>query len=272
MKAVRCFWGMVMLMAISLPFYSQAMNGKSDSKSNKREVSNLEEGVSMKNIRAKIANPDDLVFYVQFHLKPEFVGDFKESLLELVNEMAKEETFVSTFLHQDSNDPNKFTIYERWREASMEDFISKQLKGKEYRKYYEDHIEEWSATTRDISVLAPMNQWISKEIEPSDNDLAFYVNFHIKAEKVEEWKKAALHVLNSMTVEDTFVAAFLHQDANDANKFTLYERWSEPSMEAFMKNQLEGKAYRDAYEKQLPDMISSPRTFSVLKPVGNWNK
>jgi quinol monooxygenase YgiN len=154
----------------------------------------------------------------------------------------------------------------------MEEFIAKQLKGKEYRKYYEAHIEEWSATTRAISVLKPLNQWISGKLEPSANDLAFYVNFHIKPEKVEEWKEAALQVLNSMTVEDTFVGAFLHQDANEPTKFTLYERWNEPSMDAFVKNQLEGKAYRDVYEEQLPDMVQSPRTFKVLKPVGNWNK
>lgn len=220
----------------------------------------------------KIANSNDLVFYVQFHLKPEYVGEFKKSLLFLAEEMSKEETFVSTFLHQDVEDPNKYTIYERWTEPNMEEFISVQLKGKEYRKYYEDHIDQWSATPRAISVLNPLNHWISDTVSPSANDLAFYVNFHIKPEKVEEWKEAALQVLNSMTVEDTFVGAFLHQDVSEPTKFTLYERWNEQGMEAFVKNQLEGKVYRDVYEEQLPEMVETPRTFNVLKPVGSWTK
>lgn len=270
MKAVRSVFWMVVLVAISLPLFSLAESGEYILSNNTRERSNLKREEMMKNENLKIANPDDLVFYVQFYLKPEHVEEFKGSLLELVNEMAKEETFVSTFLHQDAEDTNKYTIYERWRESSMDDFVAKQLKGKEYRKYYEDHIEEWSTTTRAISVLKPLNQWISEKVEPSANDLAFYVNFHIKPEKIEEWKKAALQVLNSMTVEDTFVGAFLHQDANDPAKFTLYERWNEPNMEAFVKNQLEGKAYREVYEEQLPAMVASPRTFKVLKPVGNW--
>jgi len=37
-----------------------------------------------------------------------------------------------------------------------------------------------------------------------------------------------------------------------------------------VKNQLEGKTYREVYEKQLPEMVKSPRAFKVLKPVGNW--
>lgn len=238
----------------------------------KNKEKNLEGGLMMTSTKSKIANPDDLVFYVQFHLKPESAGEFKESLLKLVNEMAKEETFVSAFLHQDQDDPNKYTIYERWRESSMDAFIINQLEGKEYRNDYEDHIEEWSATPRDISVLKPMNHWINNTQEPTDNDLAFYVNFHIKPEKVAEWKEAALHVLNSMAVEQTFVGAFLHQDANEPTKFTLYERWAEPSMEAFINNQLNAKDYRKVYEEQLPHMVQSPRTFKVLKPTGFWNK
>jgi len=265
MKAVRFFLGMVVLTVSSLPFYSFAKNGNGSSQTSEKESKII-------TTDSEIATSEDLVFYVQFHLKPEFLGEFRESLLDLAHEMSKEESFVSTFLHQDPEDPNKFTIYERWNEPSMQDFLTKQLKGKAYRNYYEGHIEEWSATTRNISVLKPMKHWINGELKPSANDLAFYVNFHIKPEKVEEWKKAALHVLNSMTVEKSFVGAFLHQDASDPTKFTLYERWAEPNMEAFMKNQVDGKAYREVYEKKLPSMVASPRTFKVLKPVGFWSK
>jgi len=71
------------------------------------------------------------------------------------------------------------------------------------------------------------------------------VDFHIKPDRVDEWKKAVLNVLNSMSVKEMFVGAFLYQDAKD---------------------------YRKIYEEQLPDLVASPRTFSVLKPVKNWIK
>jgi quinol monooxygenase YgiN len=102
--------------------------------------------------------------------------------------------------------------------------------------------------------------------------ISFYVNFHIKEEHVDSWKRAALEVLNAMSLEDTFISAYLSRDANDPTHFTLFERWSEPSMEAFMKNQLQGKAYREAYEKQLPEWTKSPRTFTQLEPLNHWHK
>jgi len=221
----------------------------------------------MNNTIKKVANPDDLVFYVKFHLKPEHVDEFKRSLLELVNEMSKEETFVSTFLHQDSTDPYKYTIYERWREPNMDAFFQNQLKGKVYREYYEAHIDEWSATPRDITVLKPMQHWLSSNLEPSDKDLVFYVDFHIKPDKVVEWKEASSHVLNTMASEDTFVNTFLHQNIEDPTKFTLYERWTEPSMEAFMENQHHGKEYRKSYEEIVPELMQNDRAFAVLNPV-----
>jgi len=227
---------------------------------------------TMDNKETTLENQDDLVFYVKFHLHPEYVEDFRNSLLELGEAMSKEETFVSTFLHSDPNDNTKYTIYERWKEPGMDAFIKNQLQGKSYRDDYESHIEKWSATSREISVLKPMNQWVSSTNEPSNEDLAFYVNFHIKPDKVEEWKEGALHVLNSMSVEETFVGAFLHQDAEDPSKFTLYERWAESDMDAFVKNQLNAKEYRKVYEEQLPALVASPRSFAVLKPVRTWIK
>lgn len=64
----------------------------------------------------------------------------------------------------------------------------------------------------------------------------------------------------------------MHQDAQDANRFTLYERWSEPSVEAFIKNQLEAKSYRKAYEEKLPTLLETPRTASVLSYVQEWHQ
>lgn len=55
------------------------------------------------------------------------------------------------------------------------------------------------------------------------DDLAFYVQFQVKPECVQEWKNAVVNVINHMSKEDTFVTCYMHQDVQDANRFTLYE-------------------------------------------------
>jgi len=101
----------------------------------------------------------DLVFTVEFNIKPKSREAFLESLYQVLGEMAKEETFVSTYLHQDSEDANKFFIYERWSEPSMESFMENQLRGKSYRDEYEARLPGWSAEPRKISVLTPLGEW-----------------------------------------------------------------------------------------------------------------
>ena len=103
-------------------------------------------------------------------------------------------------------------------------------------------------------------------------ELAFYVNFHVKEEFVEKWKRAAREVIDQMSEEDTFILCYMHQDVQEPNKFTLYERWAEPSMEAFIENQLNTKEYRKKYEEILPEMLENPRTFSVLNTLQEWRR
>jgi len=213
-----------------------------------------------------------LTFYVQFELKPEHVTEFKERLHYVLESMSVEDTFVDSYMHQDANDPNKFSVYERWTEPSAEAFMKNQLHAKEYRREYEARIPEMLATPRQITFLDPDREWVSPKARQSAGDLAFYVDFHVKADRVEEWKQGALGVLEKMAHEDTFVLARLHQDANDPTRFSLFERWSEPSREAFMENQLKGKAYRDEYEETLPDLLASPRVITFLDTIQLWER
>jgi quinol monooxygenase YgiN len=101
----------------------------------------------------------ELVFTVEFNVKAEAKQAFLASLNNVIEHMAKEETFVSTYLHQDANDPNTFLIYERWSEPSFEAFVENQLKGKSYRDEYEVKISEWLVKDRGISVLEPIGEW-----------------------------------------------------------------------------------------------------------------
>lgn len=100
-----------------------------------------------------------LVFTVEFNVKPEARIEFLASLNDVLENMAKEDTFVSTYLHQDANEPNTFLIYERWAEPTFEAFVENQLKGKAYRDEYEAKISEWLVKDRGISVLEPLGEW-----------------------------------------------------------------------------------------------------------------
>jgi quinol monooxygenase YgiN len=102
------------------------------------------------------------------------------------------------------------------------------------------------------------------------SDLVFYVKLDLKPEHVEEWKTAVTDLIDRMSKEAAFVSCSLQQGTEDPASFTLYERWREPSVEAFVRNQFEGKSYRQAYEARLPGMLRTPRQTSVLRHVQEW--
>jgi quinol monooxygenase YgiN len=106
----------------------------------------------------------------------------------------------------------------------------------------------------------------------SSSDLVFYVQLQVKPEYVQEWKASVIEVIEHMSTERTFVTYYMHQDTQDTNRFTLYERWREPSLEAFIKNQMEAKSYRKAYEEKLLILLEHPRTASVLSCIKEWHQ
>ncbi|MGB6104657.1 MAG: putative quinol monooxygenase [Pusillimonas sp.] len=101
-------------------------------------------------------------------------------------------------------------------------------------------------------------------------DLIFYVKLYVRPDRIEEWKRAVQTVIEEMSKEEAFISCDLHQDANDETLFTLYEKWAEPSVEAFLKNQ--AKPYRAAYDAKLETLLQRPREPQVLKPLGQWRK
>ena len=104
----------------------------------------------------------------------------------------------------------------------------------------------------------------------AQSDLVFYVKLHVKPERVEDWKRAVTEVIELMSREDAFVVCYLHQDAQDPNLFTLYERWNERSVEDFLQHQM--KPYRLAYDAMLPELLERPREPAVLLPLGEWHQ
>jgi quinol monooxygenase YgiN len=106
----------------------------------------------------------------------------------------------------------------------------------------------------------------------SSSDLIFYIQFQVKPKYLQEWKDAVTEVIDCMSKEGTFVTCYMHQDTQQPNRFTLYERWREPSIEAFVKNQLEAKSYRKPYEEKLTAWLEEPRTVSILSHVREWHQ
>jgi quinol monooxygenase YgiN len=104
----------------------------------------------------------------------------------------------------------------------------------------------------------------------ADSDLVFYVKLHVKPDHVEEWKQAVTELIEQMSQEDAFISCYLHQDGQDPNLFTLYERWNEPSVEAFLEHQM--KPYRIVYDAKLPELLQRPREPTVLLPLGEWHR
>ncbi|HZX76241.1 putative quinol monooxygenase [Lysobacter sp.] len=100
------------------------------------------------------------------------------------------------------------------------------------------------------------------------NDLVFYVKLHVKPERIDDWKREFARIAEAMSHEPEFIACYAHQDAQDPNQFTLYERWAEPSVEAFLRNQ--AKPYRTQYDAAIEPMLQRPREPQVLLPMGEW--
>ena len=82
------------------------------------------------------------------------------------------------------------------------------------------------------------------------------------------YARAVTALIDRMSQEKTFVTCLMDQRTEDPNKFTRYERWREPSLKAFLKNQM--KEYRKVYEEMLPSFLRSPRTTMVLRSVRAW--
>jgi quinol monooxygenase YgiN len=100
------------------------------------------------------------------------------------------------------------------------------------------------------------------------NDLVFYVKLYVKPDRVDDWKREFARIVQAMSREPEFIACYAHQDAQDPNQFTLYERWAEPSVEAFLRNQ--AKPYRAEYDAAIEPMLQRPREPQLLMPIGEW--
>ena len=100
----------------------------------------------------------NLVFTVQFDIKPECVHTFEKSLLNVLNKMSVEDTFVSCYLDKDSNDNERYLLYEIWKEPSVEEFLKNQS-NKDYRMEFNSKIDDWIKKDKVVTMLDPVQAW-----------------------------------------------------------------------------------------------------------------
>ncbi len=104
-----------------------------------------------------MADNGELVFYVKLYVRPERVEEWKRAVFEIIEQMSKEDAFVACCLHQDTDDPCLFTLYERWREPTVAAFTEHQMKP--YRVEYEAKLPGLLRRPRAAAVLVPLGEW-----------------------------------------------------------------------------------------------------------------
>lgn len=102
----------------------------------------------------------------------------------------------------------------------------------------------------------------------TNDELVFYVTLHIKPEKVAEWLQTVDEIVEHMAKEKAFISCYMQRDLFSPTTFTLFEKWREPSIEAFLANQMH--PYRYAYEEKLPALLQKPKQAAILTPVRQW--
>ncbi|MBC8089789.1 MAG: antibiotic biosynthesis monooxygenase [Phycisphaerae bacterium] len=117
--------------------------------------------------------------------------------------------------------------------------------------------------------MAAADSPVTLRSEVPNTDLVFYVKLFVKPELVAEWRAALDEIVSAMSHEPEFISCYLHEDASDPTQFTLYERWAEPSVESFLKNQM--KPYRLEYDAKLEYLLQRPREPQVLLPLNEWH-
>lgn len=94
---------------------------------------------------------ETIAFIVRLPARHEHVQQLEQGMLAILDAMAGEPDFVSSYLHQPPDDPDTFVLYEVWA-CSREHFLQHHL-GKPYRQAYEAALPRWLREERSIQFL-----------------------------------------------------------------------------------------------------------------------
>jgi len=80
-------------------------------------------------------------------------ADYRRAAEPVLDAMRHETTFINTVLHQDTEDPTRFMLYETWADRS--EFFDVQMK-KPYRSKYERILPSLLRAPREITYFEPL--------------------------------------------------------------------------------------------------------------------
>ncbi|WP_166365672.1 putative quinol monooxygenase [Pseudomonas akapageensis] len=100
------------------------------------------------------------------------------------------------------------------------------------------------------------------------DQVAFIVHLTAKEGRLEEMKEHLFKVVHEMSAEPDFINTWIHDSQSEPNTVVLYETWG-CSSEYFISHHL-SKAYRQAYEKLLPDLLAKARRIEFLDIIKSY--
>ena len=104
-------------------------------------------------MNSRLYEPANVSLVITVRVKPEHRQEFLDLLTPLLDAMRHEPSFIDTVLHNDSDDPTHFMLYETW--ADLEDLVQVQAQ-RAYRKAFMDRLPALLAEERQVQVWKPM--------------------------------------------------------------------------------------------------------------------
>jgi quinol monooxygenase YgiN len=94
--------------------------------------------------------------------------------------------------------------------------------------------------------------------------IVLLVRFQTKPGQKARFLDRLQSLVEAMSVEDNFVDAIVHDNADRPDEVVVYETWR-GTRESWMKEEF-GRSYRKSYEKALSELIDN-RTVDWLTPI-----
>ncbi|EHP37876.1 hypothetical protein OR16_40269 [Cupriavidus basilensis OR16] len=97
---------------------------------------------------------EHIAFIVHLPGKPEHRDELESSLLDVLEQMAKEPDFVNTYLHRSVEDPDTLVLYETW--ACSPAYFQAHHLNRPYRQAYEQALPRLLKRERTLEFLKPL--------------------------------------------------------------------------------------------------------------------
>jgi len=107
----------------------------------------------------KTAKTDQLTLSIRFKSTPENAAKFKEVLTNLFDTISHEANFVSANLHESTEKPGEFLVYEIWND-NISHFLNVQMKSS-YAVDFEKALKEMNVE-REPAAYTMFGQWTKK--------------------------------------------------------------------------------------------------------------